>query len=90
MDPQMTEYVIEIAKQVPALLVLVWMVRVFINYLSRRDDLLAKIGDNCHIVQREATQALRENTQMLGEMREALHVMNQMRIVMNEASRHGS
>lgn len=44
----MEAVLIEIAKQVPALVVLVLLVRWFLHHLSERDKVLREIGDACH------------------------------------------
>ncbi len=58
----MDQVLVETAKQVPALVVLVVVVWMFVKSMS-------KIGSECHTTQRAATDAINNNTQVLGEIR---------------------
>lgn len=70
----MDNLVVEIAKQVPALLVLAFIVRVFLGHLKERDASLQKtlshMGDSCHKVQEDAVGVMREVKEELGRTRE--------------------
>ena len=56
------DIVIEVVKQAPALIVLVWLVRHFLAHLQKRDEVLKELGDACHVVQREAIETIRQNS----------------------------
>jgi len=77
---------IEIAKQVPALVVLALLTRWFLTYMRDRDaqllqheekrdaqmtNTLSHIGDDCHVVQRDSIEVMKEVKQELGATREA-------------------
>lgn len=62
--------------QVPALVVLVWLVHYFLRNLKERDHFLRDIGEGCHEVQRDAIETIKENTRVLGEMHTYLKHLN--------------
>ena len=81
------EFMLELAKQVPALAVLGLIVWKFLAHLAARDEnqtnrdkvfaaALATLGDSCHEVQRESNQVMRDNTNALGEFSAAVAMMN--------------
>jgi len=74
---------VEIAKQVPALLILGWVVLAFLKAMSRRDDTANKVADNCHLTQRDAIKAMQENSRVLGETSAALERVNNILIKLN-------
>jgi hypothetical protein len=43
-------WIIEIVKQIPALVVLVYLVKQFIDNQRERDKLFQQLNDNCHNV----------------------------------------
>ena len=72
-------WALDILKQVPALVVLVWLVhkfmshlsardKVLVEYLTRRDVAITGISEQCHATQMEAVQATRENTKVLATL----------------------
>ena len=74
------DWLIEAAKQVPALSVLVWVVNRFLGYMKTRDaviaDSLKEISGQCHEQQREATAATRDVVAALGEVRVTMARLN--------------
>ncbi len=67
---------IEIAKQVPALGVLAWIVYKFLGHLHKRDSILKDISNQCHQVQGCATEAVNKNSEILGKVLMALDKLN--------------
>ena len=67
---------LRLASQVPSLLVLVIVVVIFLKYLSKRDETLKHIGDDCHEVQRDAIKAMNKNSEVLGEISGVLRRLN--------------
>ena len=82
----MDTILIEVAKQVPSLVVLALLTRWFLNYMRSRDtellehdtkrdkalgDTLKHIGDDCHLVQRDSIEIMREVKEELGRSRQA-------------------
>ena len=78
---------IELLKQVPSLGVLCWLVwkhsnaqsdmqKSFLAHLataqSARDESLIDVAERCHVVQRDAIEAIKDNSAVLGGVREAL------------------
>lgn len=87
----MEELGLELLKQVPALAVLAFIVIQFLRYLEKKEcnlqDMLTRIGDTCHQVQRETTErtaealaetraTIGENSKVLGEVGAVLRRMN--------------
>lgn len=82
----MDSTLLEIAKQVPSLMVLAVLTRWFLTYMKerdaqllaheeKRDEQLAKvlsgIGDDCHNVQRDSIEVMKEVREELGASRAA-------------------
>ena len=67
---------VEVAKQVPALIVCAFIVVTFIRYLMKRDEVLQHLGDECHKAQRDANHAINENSKALGEISAVLRRLN--------------
>lgn len=80
------ELAVEVVKQVPALVVLAWVVRHFLksaaetrdrmlDHEAKRDadlnDTLKRMSDGCHEVQRDSLGVMRETKEELGRTREA-------------------
>ena len=59
----------EAARQVPALVVLVIVVLIFVSYLTKRDD-------SCNEVQRDSKRCIEENSRVIGEVSECLRQNN--------------
>ena len=62
----MDEFLIEVGKQVPNLGALIFLVRWFLSHLANRDATLREIQENCHAVQRESVEAMRDTARTLG------------------------
>ena len=69
-------WVAEAAKQIPALLVLVFLIHKFLKYLIKRDEALEGISEQCHKVQRDAIEAIKQNSRALGEVSVLLKRLN--------------
>ena len=76
-------FVMGLLKQVPALAVLAYIVFIFLKHLAHRDEVMRKIGDGCHEVQkeshtvmREVSSAMGENTTAMREVTSALRTLN--------------
>lgn len=76
----MGDWVQEAAKQIPALIVLVWIVWKFLSHLQSRDDFLRIAQEKCHQVTQEVTAnsnaVMQEATKAMGAVTEALHRLN--------------
>lgn len=61
---------------VPALVValvgFLYLCRLFLRALERRDCTLTSISDRCHEMKRDGTAATHENTKMLGQTMEVI------------------
>lgn len=83
----MIEIAAEVAKQIPAMLLMGFLVlkfldftekkeKFFITYMQSRDasleEILKHIGDDCHAVQRDAITAMNRNTEVLGKTESTL------------------
>lgn len=79
------ELLIEVGKQVPALVVLAWVVRAVLNHIqamqqkylehekardARLTEAMRRIGDDCRAVQQESIEIMQETKQELGASRE--------------------
>ena len=62
----MDQFLIEIATQVPNLGALIFLVRWFLAHLANRDATLREIQENCHSVQRESVEAMKDTARTLG------------------------
>lgn len=69
----------EIASQTPAIGAILIIVAWFLKALSKRDAVLKDVGDQygksrdeCHSVQRDAIEAMRENSRVFGQNAELL------------------
>ena len=75
-------FVMGLLKQVPALAVLAYIVFIFLKHLAHRDEVMRKIGDGCHDVQKESHLVMREISTAFGEnttaMREVTHTLREM------------
>lgn len=71
---------IELAKQVPALVVLVWLVHRFLSYLKTQNEFLKTAQTECHKVTKEVTkesnEAIRESARALGGLQTVLDKLN--------------
>jgi hypothetical protein len=74
----MDEVLVEAARQVPSLVVLVALVNFFLRALDRRDQTIRAIADACHASQAAATAAVQENSRVLGRVGEALDAHRQV------------
>ena len=63
----------ELAKQIPSLLVLCWMLREFLKAMSKRDDVLKEISEQWKKSQEDAVAVVKENSVVLGK---TAHVMD--------------
>ena len=66
----------QLSQQVPALIVLAWVVHKFVKHLERRDDMMETIGTECHRVQHDSRVALQDTQRALGEVTQALRQLN--------------
>tara|TARA_R100000306_G_scaffold61940_1_gene66262 strand:- start:516 stop:776 length:261 start_codon:yes stop_codon:yes gene_type:complete len=64
----MQSALVEVAKQVPALVVMAFVVFGFLRAMSRRDIVVKTVGDTCREVQRDSIKVMQENTRMLGRV----------------------
>lgn len=86
----MEDALLEIAKQIPAVLVLVWLVvknnkdaadarNAFIDHIEkvqhRHQETISTMGSECHAVQEKCVAALERNTEMFGRMIESMERM---------------
>jgi len=69
----------EIAKQVPALAVLAFLVFTFLHHLEKRDAMLHELSENSRLLQVDTRAALHENTMALGKVVEALRQVESLR-----------
>lgn len=67
---------VEVAKQVPALMVLCYIVFVFVRYLGSRDQTLKEIGESCHMVQQKSIDVMQEVNRSIGEMTATISALN--------------
>ena len=76
----MDTLLVEVAKQVPALTVLAFIVWAFIRFLAQASSAMQDIHRECHSTQERATVALERNTDALdrlgGQMEEMTRYTN--------------
>lgn len=68
----MEEVLFAIARQVPALALMVYLTLSFMRHLENRDRLLRDIAEESNEIHRINTSAMIENTRMLGRMEQTL------------------
>ena len=68
----MDGFVVEAAKQVPALAVMVYLVLKFLAFTEKRDRALKEISDQCHATQNRATEAMIKNSETLAQWSELI------------------
>ncbi len=70
------ETIAELVKQVPALVVLVFVVIRFLRHIGERDRqfeaVIARVSGQCHEVQQAASRAIESNTVAVAEIRPVL------------------
>ena len=66
----MNGWFIEIARQVPSLLVMAFIVVKFLESNKERGQVLKDISDQCHDVQRRSMETIQENTKILAGLAE--------------------
>lgn len=66
----------KVITQVPALAVLAYIVWKFLQYLRAQEERLKSLSEGCHVVQRDAIVAIRENSRVLGGVTQVLDKMN--------------
>ena len=76
MTSDMSDLFLRLASQVPSLVVLVIVVVIFLKYLTKRDEVLKHLGDDCHEVQRDAIKAIKQNSEVIGEISVVLRRLN--------------
>lgn len=60
-------------REMPSLGVMLVMVLTFLRHLNRRDEIAKAVSDQCHEVQIQTAQAIRENVEALAKHNDAIN-----------------
>jgi len=64
----MSDIIAAVAKDVPILALFAASFWLFLKHLGKRDDKLKDINEECHRVQRDVIEAMRENSRVIGQL----------------------
>lgn len=68
----MEQAALELAKQIPSLVVLVWLVVHFLRAQEKRDKMIEGLAAQCHVQQAAAAAVIVKNSETLGRIESQL------------------